>query len=239
MISRWINIGFLLTGSLCACFTALPTHAGTPLDAKVQGFAVDQASVVEALRVLRGSVHGDFVLFGLEVAPYQSEPKRNLTFEIDRGTVRDVLQEIVMRDPHYTYEVVDEHLINVFPLGAKEDPKNLLNVMIKNFQITEIGCDRLIRYLDSHVRELNSAIMERSRVAGQLGWGRASSQVYGIGIPKVSLSASNLTVRELLNRIAQETEQLQGQEHGPTGWIYTFRVDESVPLGGHPRWDLF
>lgn len=139
---------------------------GVPLGLGVKKFSVRQANIIRALRLLRTIVGKDSLLFGLEVAPFETEPERNLTISLTETTVGKVLDEIIRQDPRYTYEVIDEHLIHVFPRNSKDDPANLLNIPVEHFSVSGVGYDELIQYLPFRVPELQAEIMRRSRAGG-------------------------------------------------------------------------
>lgn len=234
MTKRHRIVGTLFLVSFFIFTARVVAAADNPLDLHVDKFTVRQASIIYALRVLRTSVAEHMLLFGLEVAPYTDEPERNLTFSLERSTVREILDEIIRQDPQYQYEVIDEQLIHMFPRRAKDDPTDLLNVRVDRFQVSGVGYEELIQYLPHHVPELQLEMLRRAKAGGVV-----ASILSSYGVPEVTLELENVTVRDILNRVAQETEQFRGMEFGPTGWLYTFRIDETVPLGGHPHWNLF
>lgn len=214
--------------------TAL-SHAQTaPLQLKVPSYQVQNASIIEALHALKLRVEKNFLIFGLEVVPFIEEPERNLTLALENTTVNVVLQRILAQDPRYTYEVIDPHLIHVFPRSAKHDPTNLLNLQVKRFAVSTGRYDLLLKYPSYHIQELQAELLRRSKAGGVVGHMLGDPDA-----PRVTVTIENATVRDILNRIAQETEKFATEHHKPTGWIYTFRIDKSVPLGGHPRWTLF
>jgi|GEM_PF-3852400 len=59
----------------------------------------------------------------------------------------------------------------------------------------------------------------------------------GTGLPKVSLTMQHGTVRDVLNAVSEKMEAFRVDE--PTGWVYTFHIEKSKPLGGQPKWGLF
>lgn len=205
-----------------------------PLQLKVSSYKVRSASVVDALRRLRSQVGPELVIFGLEVAPFFEAPATNLTLTLQAGTVKDVLDGIILQDPRYTYQVIDSRLIHVFPGEARTDPSNLLNIKVKRFTVSDAPYDLLLKYPQYHIAELEVELMRRSKAGGYAG-----SMVGGAGAPRITLDLQDVTVRDVLNRIAQETEKFSGPVFSPTGWIYMFRIDTSVPLGGHPQWGVF
>ncbi|MFQ5664109.1 MAG: hypothetical protein ACE5HL_09770 [Terriglobia bacterium] len=157
-----------------------------------------------------------------------------MTLVLQDSTVGGILDDIVAQDPRYSYELVDSNAIHVFPRNAKTDPNDLLNVKVKHFEVSAAPYDLLLKYPQYHIPELQVELIRRSKAGGVVG-----HMMGGVDVPKVTLSLRDVTVRDVLNAIAQQTLEFAGSQHAATGWIYTFRIGESVPLGGHPRWDLF
>ncbi|MEE8608482.1 MAG: hypothetical protein V3S55_12825 [Nitrospiraceae bacterium] len=180
------------------------------------------------------SVGEEPLIFALEIAPFLDKPEQNLTLVSRDTTVRKILQLIMAQDSRYTYEVIDSHLIHVFPRGAKDDPNNLLNVNVKRFEVSASAYDLLLKYPHYHIPELEAEVLRRSKAGAT-----RLHMMGGVDVPKITLNLRDITVRDILNNIALETLQFRTGRHNPTGWIYTFRIDKSVPLGGHPRWGLF
>ena len=124
--------------------TCLSASNSRPLGIYVERFTVQRVSIIEALRLLRTIVGKNELLFGLEVAPYETEAERNLTISVNQGTVGEILDQIASQDPRYEYEVVDEHLIHIFPRTAKDDPSNLLNIEVEHFRVSGVGYERKV-----------------------------------------------------------------------------------------------
>jgi hypothetical protein len=56
-----------------------------------------------------------------------------------------------------------------------------------------------------------------------------------IGEPRVTLHLRKATIREILNAVAQATEQFPPQ-YFPLGWVYSFQPDPTSPIGGLHSW---
>lgn len=223
---------------LCLQPTAIPLSgassepAEAPLGIKISSLRLESVSIVDALRELHAKSPPRAVFFTLEVIPFRESPESNLRLSFARATVGQVLDSIVSQDPRYAYEVIDSRLIHVFPHRAKQDPRDLLNVRVRNLKIPERQYDILLKYPQYFIPELQQEIEHRSGTSGYAG-----STMGGVDLPKVGVSLESGTVRDALNRIAQKTEEFA--KLPPAGWIYTFRTDESSPLGGHPTWQIF
>jgi hypothetical protein len=76
------------------------------------------------------------VPIGLEVSPDDDLLKeRNIVVQLDRGTLRDVLDLVARRHPLYTWEIADG-VVNAFPKGSREPMlKALLEARVGNFRV--------------------------------------------------------------------------------------------------------
>jgi hypothetical protein len=215
---------------------ASPTEAAKadPLGLRVPSYGVRGVSIIDALRQLKLSVPDKTLILTLEVAPFEQEPEKNLTLALTNSTVKEVLDRIMRLDPGYTYSVFRGALIHVFPVPGRDDPNDLLNTKVKAFTTSGVPYDRLLQYPDHYIPELGGEILRRSRAGGV-----AVSELSSTGVPGVTVEVQNATVRDILNEISLRAGKVSKGEAPPPGWVYTFRVDKTVPLGGHPRWCLF
>lgn len=234
----WVKIFRI---GFCLAFIRAAEPADTcqrPLLFPISSYRVQNVSIVEALRELRSASKPSLVTFGLEVIPFADEPEKNLSINQEPTTVGQILEEIIRQDPRYSYDVVNEHLIHVYPRGAKGDPDDLLNIRVTRLQISSVEYEDLIKNIRVYIPELEREILRRVIPKGQIG-GVLRISKSGVGYPRLSLVVENTTVRDILNRIAQQTQLFRDREPGPTGWVYTFQINELAPGGGHPRWELF
>src|SRR5229473_1885663 len=82
--------------------------------------------LTQALGVVGSYVQNGYVLFGLELHSKDGqEPIVNVNLP-PKSHVDDGLRQIMGQLPGYDYEVISEHMINIYPVGAKNDPKDLL-----------------------------------------------------------------------------------------------------------------
>lgn len=210
------------------------TSAVNLLDSKVKSFDLENGSIIDAVKQLKYDSRQIPINFTLEVAAYRDEPSKNLSISIRDTTVRKIIEQIVIHDPRYTYQKVDSHLVHILPISALHDQRDLLNVMVKHLKIEGVPYDAFLKDPPNFIPDLEGEILLRSKSGGYIGGG-----LLGLGGPTVNLTVQNITVRELLNRIAEETLKLPPSESAPIGWIYTFQLDDSLPLGGRPKWDIF
>lgn len=166
---------------------------------------------------------GNKVLFGIEVLLKQGkEPEVALDLP-QNSTVRAALDQIVRQVPDYGYETAGEYLINVFPLSAKHDPNDLLNIRVSSFDVKDQPVDMLISHPEMFVPQLDARLRALRHVppgTHTLGPG------LGSGDPKISLHLQNVTVREILNAVSASTERF-AEPYTPLGWVYSFEPDIS------------
>lgn len=87
----------------------------------------------DALSYLGQLPREGFVLFGLEERLTDGkEPAVNLDIKGDT-TLGVALREILVQIPSYEIEVMSEHLINLRPKGAQDDPDDILNFRVREF----------------------------------------------------------------------------------------------------------
>jgi hypothetical protein len=184
------------------------------------------------------------MLLGLEKARGN---RTDISLELKGVTVGEVLRQLCKSGPRYTYEFIGDSLINVFPLKAKEDTSNLLNIRVKHSVIKEkrMPLDLIPRVPDfapELSRYLEQKAQEHAKSSGS-PYGTVGARTSGDMDPQVTLEFRNMTVREILNAISLYSIQLSRQQLflKPVSWEYEFVVDSSAAtgLGGYPEWNVF
>jgi hypothetical protein len=245
-LNRWASTVFVT--AICSLFSVAVTDAsqGKPkesiLDLKIESLKVDNGDMEEALRLLRQK-DPYRILIGFEEVPHrEGEKGKNISVELTDATVVEILDRLCEADPRYTYEVVSDALINVFPRGAKSDPNNLLNITVQDFEFDGRALPHgLITKIDELAPE---GYARKTRKTGR-PLGSAGSILSGEFslAPKISLTLQNVTVREILNAIVLYSVKLPPEQLGwaPISWKYEFIIDPDAPtgLGGYPRWSTF
>ena len=56
----------------------------------------------------------------------------------------DGLRQIMTQIPGYEYELVSEHMINIYPIGAKRDSKDLLNTPVPQFDAISVDPTQIL-----------------------------------------------------------------------------------------------
>ncbi|MCI0623355.1 MAG: hypothetical protein L0387_17135 [Acidobacteria bacterium] len=162
-------------------------------------------------------------------------------------TVGEILDQLCKADPRYTYEFSGETFINVFPLGAKVDPTNLLNLRVKHAVINEkrrpeVVIRRIPDFAPELAKYLEDMAKEQAKRTG-IPYGTVGSRMRGNMDPQISLEFRNMTVREILNAVSLFSADLYRKDShfAAVSWKYEFVVDPKAAtgLGGYPKWDVF
>jgi hypothetical protein len=183
------------------------------LDLQVPEFAVNRATMEEALKKL----HLWGIQVCLEKVSRQSEKEDvKISISLHDASVREVLNALVSEDKRYTWEryrreneAQDTNLINVLPIGAKEDSNNLMNIKIKKVAIKYSNPpENIIPHIGHLVPELARKLYPGG-VAGSM------AAVIGSKVNlHIDFEFEDMTVREILNEMALRTPG--------RGWVYEF-----------------
>jgi hypothetical protein len=112
-------------------------------------------------------------------------------------TVRELIEEIVSASPGYLIEV-DDGLVRIYSPSDAVHPFNFLNIQLDSYSVK-----------DGHLFEAEDRLRwairftlepEKYRHGYGGGYGHGTPDVFQI--PKFTLSSSDVTIREVLNRIA-------------------------------------
>jgi hypothetical protein len=146
------------------------------------------------------------------------------------------LLQILRQVADYKYEISGEHLINIYPSGAKRDPENPLNTRVKHFEVVNEQPSSLLTAPQLFFPELAHRLTPPTppRAGPPQPTGHGGVIMRGMG-PAVTVRLRSVTVRQVLNAITQATEQFPPQ-YSPVGWVYSFQRDPASPIGGVHSW---
>jgi hypothetical protein len=133
--------------------------------------------------------------------------RRSLSVKVLRGNVADVLNAIVAQEPGFKWAEVN----GVVNIGRRRQRNGLLNVRIAQFHIKDARYDQVDRAIDS-LPEVKNWMQDNHLTRGPA----AFVVIGGVGPgqpfkPLVSLDLRKITLREILNGIAQS--------YGYSTWI--------------------
>ncbi len=182
----------------------------------------------QALGVVVSYVQNRYVLFAKD----GQEPIVNVNLP-PKSHVDDGLRQIMGQLPGYDYEVISEHMINIYPVGAKNDPKDLLNTPVPKFEGVDVDPGGVLTAPADFIPELAARLRPKTS-AGPQPSGHGGS-VFRSNVPPITLHLKNTTVRQILNAASEATEQFP-PNHQPVGWTYLFQPDSTSPTGGKHSW---
>lgn len=217
-----------------------PQKAGT-YDEKALNLSLFDAPITrnnlglsQALGVVGAYVQNGYVLFGVELSAKDGkEPLVSLNL-LAGSRLADGLQQIMDQIPGYKYEVISPHMINIYPAGAKEDPVDVLNTPVPQFDAADVDPTQILSRPMSFIPELAVRLRPKTS-SGSQPHGFVGSIIEPVNPPKVTLHLKSTTVRQILNAASEAMEQLPPDSQ-PLGWFYIFQPDPKLPAGGNHSW---
>lgn len=189
--------------------------------------------LTQALGVVGVSVQHGYILFGLELHSKDGlEPIVSVNLPPE-SRVEDGLRQIMGQIPGYEYEVISEHMINIYPVGAKKNPADLLNTPVTRFDAGDVDAGGILTAPADFIPELAARLRSKASAVPQPS-GHGGS-VFRSNVPPITLHLKNTTVRQILNAASEATEQFP-PNHQPLGWTYLFQPDSASPIGGKHSW---
>lgn len=179
------------------------TNVSDPLEQKIESFELRDETIGEALGHLNQSFDISISIEG--VLPEEgtvTNPKLNASMR--NVTVAEVLDRLCVLDPRYTW-ARDGNRINLFPRASSNNPNYFLNRKLADLQF-------------QNVRQVGDAVITIDRQAsdpngGVIYMGIGQTQSFA---ESWTASFRNLTVRQALNRIAQQLGPTYGWQIGGT-----------------------
>jgi hypothetical protein len=224
-------------------------------DIRIQGFKLDYKDMGTALAYLRSAdpTTPSQILIGFERIPCLPEERDEpISMDISIGTVGEIVSELVRLDPRYTYEIIGQRLINVYPKISNGSSEKLLNMMIHDFVINEhILVSDLVSRIGWYAPELRVYLKEkadeRAEYLRRMGlpppFSAGSNLSGNVKPPLIMMDLHDMTIRQILNYIiSYSTLNYEAMPCKCTiGWKYEFFVDSNAVtgLGGYPKWSAF
>jgi hypothetical protein len=190
--------------------------------------------LTQALGVVGAYVQDGYVLFGLEL---HSKDGQEPIVSVDlppESRFEDGLRQIMGQIPGYEYEVVSQHMINIYPVGAKNDSRDLLNIQVPKFDLVNVDPAQVLTNPTDFISELAPRLRPKTS-AGPQPSGYGGSVFRGFNDPTISLHMKDTTVRQILNATSEAMEQFP-PDRQPIGWTYLFQPDPASPTGGKHSW---
>jgi hypothetical protein len=108
--------------------------------------------------------------------------------------VKDVISQVLDQQPGYKFTVTDG-VVQIFPIQLADDPRNFLNIRFPHFGIEKVSLKEASYWLGIRIKR--SLHPERNMGGGFGG----SSMVKDFDIPNITISGSDLNVRQILNKL--------------------------------------
>jgi hypothetical protein len=225
---------------LLTCFFPVPRveggqgHAFETLKVAL-GLSGDRVPLTLALQQLGGAIRGGYVLFGIEVQTVDGkEPTVKLGIE-PGTTLGDALRQLLAQVPGYRAEVISDRLVNIYPVAAKGDPSDLLNMRVAGFDVVSQRAGVILSWPERFIPEL----YQRLAASKTPGSGQHIDLYVGavaIG-PEITLHLSNVTVRQILNAVTEASDANAGVE-APLGWECSYEAKTAAGRGVPNTWRL-
>lgn len=114
------------------------------------------------------------------------------------ATVQDLIGAIVARAPIH-FMVVEKEIIHISPASTSDDPQNVLDIRVEEFEVDK---KNLFDVEEKLWWAVEIALHPEEFKDGYMGgYGFAPDDIFAI--PNITFSGDNLTVREILDRIAK------------------------------------
>jgi len=190
--------------------------------------------LTQSLGVLGTYVQDGYILFGVELHSKDGlEPI--VSVDLPPGSrFEDGLRQVMGQIPGYECEIVSEHIINIYPVGAKNDSSDLLNTPVPKFDAVDVDPGRVLISPAEFIPELAARLRPKT-TAGPQPSGYGGNVLRGFNVPTISLHMKNTTVRQILNATSEAMEQFP-PDRQPIGWTYLFQPDPASPTGGKHSW---
>lgn len=188
----------------------------------------DVVPLTDALSFMGNWVRGGYVLFGVEVR-LEGGKQPAVKLQVEPGArLGSILHALLLQLPRYQFEVVSEHLIDIYPVGAKGDPKDALNLRVPAFDVAGVKAGAILNSPERFIPELKIRLTPKPEPGKQI------LELYVGGYqagPPVTLHFRNVTVRDILNGVSKAMEETSLGSR-PLGWVYSFEraPDPQIPL---------
>ena len=229
-------IFLIMLFGVCLC-TAASEWAIPKLPISPPAIAEEDVPLSYAVAKVTSQLRGGHVLFGIEVREVGGkEPTVDLSIA-EGETLPEALRTILQQVPGYTVEVLSEHMVNIYPQGAKEDHKNPMNLRVEQFDVVNEWANVVLGDPQVYILKLAKRLVERT--TGPPYPIEGPSFTSGSTLhPRVTVRLRDITVREILNAISRATEETFPANLTPLCWASIFHPDPVWAVGGTYSWRL-
>jgi hypothetical protein len=153
------------------------------------------------------------------------------------ATLSDALRDVMRQVPAYTLEVVSEHMIDIYPTGAKDDARDPLNLRVERFDFLDERPGTLLSRPEAYILELRVRLVQRT-VGPPYPAEYPGIMMFSALEPRITLHLRSVTVREILNA-ASEAVQAFPPARLPSCWSSLLHPDLVWAVGGTYSWRPF
>ena len=150
---------------------------------------------------------------GIEWAEKVGTAPSDQTLRSGKRSLRELIEEIASVSPGYCV-VVDDGLVRIYSPMVAVHPFNPLNIRLKNYSVKDADLFAAEDALRWAIRFTLEPAKYRNGYAG--GYGHGADDI--LEIPKLTLSESDVTIREVLNRLTMA--------HGNALWVATIKNED-------------
>lgn len=182
----WAGCGVAVRGAQAE---SLEEKLGAVTDYAPKAIApVDQ--LIEIAQKFKIPMGIEWVEKGATATPDKTPPSR-------KRSVRELIEEIASVSPEHRVEVEDG-LVHIYSLAESLHPFNFLNIRLKSYSVKEAD----LFAAEDQLRWAIRFTLEPEKYLNGYGGGYGHDANHIFQIPKFTLSGSDVTIREVLNRIA-------------------------------------
>jgi hypothetical protein len=169
------------------------------LGVRIRPTAIKGESIGQALELLPDA-YG--IPLGIELGDDKLSPRRKVNLDLPETNLKDFLDALIAKDPRYTWKL-EGGVIHVWPISKRDTLlPSLLDTKISHFAIIGELNRNAIYDMIMDLPEIRSKLVivgvEPLTFKGPGSWGKLAKDTF--------FNESNLTLRELLDRIVLKTE---------------------------------
>jgi hypothetical protein len=237
VLMRRLVVVFMLSAASITPLAGTMANQASPLETPrlAVRLSAGRVPLTLALQQLGVSIRGGYVLFGLEVQVVNGK-EPSVSLAMDPGCkVGDAILQILNQVPGYKLDVISEHLVNIYPAAAKDNPGDPLNMQIPHFDVDSQKAGVILSWPARFIPELYQRLASNT----PSGPGQHIDLYVGavaVG-PEMTLHLRNVTVRQILNAVT-EASDANAEVEAPLGWEYSYVPQTEATHINRDSWRL-
>lgn len=178
---------------------ARASNQADPLTQRIRAVSIKKQTIAFALDLLTSEYR---IPIGIELGDAKLCPRREIDLDLPQTTLKEFLDAVVTKDPQYTWKL-EGGVIHVWPVKDRDAfIETLLDTKISHFAVE----DRASRY------QIHNAILDSPEIKTKLVVADVAPMIF-LNFASmdrldtgVVFEESDLTLRELLDKLAQKTK---------------------------------